>query len=647
MKQSLRRATPWLLMAALLALTALVYLPGLGGSYIYDDVSFIIANDGVHVTDLVPSHWAAASFSFPGGLHQGRWLGMLTFAANYYFGELDPFGFKLVNLVIHLVNGLLVFLLMRNLLALWRACCRHEATASDSLDDRVAAAVIAGVWLVMPINLTAVLYVAQRLESLSNTFVFLGLSWYAYARLRQWRGEAGAGGLWVSVIVCTGLGVLVKESAVLLPLYAACIEFFIARAQRADGTRSRAVLSLYCVLLLTPLVIGLAWLATWIFGPSTYVRSFDSWQRLLSEARVLVDYIQWSLLPRLDVLTLYHDDIQPSKGLLDPPTTLACVIALLALMGIALWQRQRRPLFALGIGWFFCGHALTATVIPLLLAFEHRNYFASLGLAIAVTSLVSLEGFTNRRRIGIAIGTMIIAFYAFTTWMRAEEWSDPLRLALSESGKRPRSPLAQYERARAMIAAGTLNGRPLFDDALLVLQDNRSLPGAGIAYEAALITLTVRGGLPSDPTWWDSIVEKLKKRPPSLGDAQSLEHLSACFVNHDCKDGIDKLGEAFRVAMSHPHPSAYLLSAHGEFAWRIDHDLALAEREFRAAIEHSPGDSQVRALLVEMLLETGRRAEAKNEIDVLRRANRFGVFDGLIARLDGEIEGQAVATPPG
>ncbi|MGH8325083.1 MAG: hypothetical protein ACRETD_15030, partial [Steroidobacteraceae bacterium] len=326
------------------------------------------------MTTLHLSDWVAAAFSFPGGTHTGRWLGMLSFAANHYFTALDPFWFKLTNLVIHLVNGCLVFLMLRALLALRREC-EIVGAAPLRFNDAFAAVAIAGLWLVLPINLTAVLYVSQRLESLSSVFVFLGLAWYLHARLRFWRGEGGTIGLWLSLLVCTGVGVLVKESAVMLPLYAACAEFVITRGRDRDGRPNRAIYTLYTVLLVIPLLAGLIWLATWLFGPSTFARPFDTWQRLLSETRVWIDYIRWTLAPSLDALSLYHDDIQISRGLLDPPATFFALAALIALAAGAWWQRTRRPLFTLGIAWFVCGQLLTGTIIPLMLAFEHRNYF--------------------------------------------------------------------------------------------------------------------------------------------------------------------------------------------------------------------------------------------------------------------------------
>ena len=61
-----------------------------------------------------------AALSSPSSIFK-RPLASLTFAANYLAGGMDPFGWKLVNLVIHLLNGLLVYLVTRALLELTRA----------------------------------------------------------------------------------------------------------------------------------------------------------------------------------------------------------------------------------------------------------------------------------------------------------------------------------------------------------------------------------------------------------------------------------------------------------------------------------------------------------------------------------------------
>ena len=174
-------------LCGLAVLSIVLYWPGLSGGFAFDDLPFVVDNIDVHVTTLKLDAWVRAAFSFPAG-HQGRWLTMLSFAANYYFTGLDPFWLKLTNLAIHLLNGLVLFLLLRALFDLRQAACR---TASSFSADRApfVAAVVAGTWLLLPINVTAVLYVTQRLESLCTLFILCGLLVYLRARLRCYRHE--------------------------------------------------------------------------------------------------------------------------------------------------------------------------------------------------------------------------------------------------------------------------------------------------------------------------------------------------------------------------------------------------------------------------------------------------------------------------
>ena len=63
-------------------------------------------------------------------------------------------------------------------------------------------------------------------------------------------------------------------------------------------------------------------------------------------------------------------------------------MAIVVLIGAALALRKRRPLASLGVLWFFGAHALTSTIIPLELVYEHRNYFASLGLCLVLADVL-------------------------------------------------------------------------------------------------------------------------------------------------------------------------------------------------------------------------------------------------------------------
>ena len=177
----------------------------------------------LHVTTLATTDWVAAILSSPSSSLQ-RPLAMFSFAINHYLTGLDPVPMKMTNVAIHLINTMLVFGLVRSLIRVAAPRPDTERTTADT-----AALITAACWALHPINLMAVLYVIQRMESLSHTFVFAGLWLYIEGRSRQIAGRGGWGYVLVGLLPCTALGALVKESAVLLPLYAFTLEFCVFR----------------------------------------------------------------------------------------------------------------------------------------------------------------------------------------------------------------------------------------------------------------------------------------------------------------------------------------------------------------------------------------------------------------------------------
>ena len=175
------RVAQWGL-AALLCLVALVYWPGLRGGFDFDDFRNIIQNTALHVHFADPWRaWLAAAFSSPASDLQ-RPLAMLSFAVNHASTGLDPSWMKATNLAIHLCNTVLAWLLARRLLAL--------AGVASARRDAVALWV-AAFWSLACINLLAVLFVVQRMESLCHTFVLAGLLLYLAGRARLSAGRDG------------------------------------------------------------------------------------------------------------------------------------------------------------------------------------------------------------------------------------------------------------------------------------------------------------------------------------------------------------------------------------------------------------------------------------------------------------------------
>lgn len=683
MKPSCRRVPAAWWMAGALLLTSAIYWPGLSGSWLFDDYPNIVDNPGVHPNEISISALVSAALSSPASSLK-RPIASLSFAANYLLTGLDPFWMKLTNLAIHLLNGWLVFLLGKQLL--------HQAPPPGAEEHRaeIYAVLIATAWLLLPINITAVLYVVQRMESLANLFVLLGLLGYVAGRKRmlgnpslatpaitvaesapraKWRlTQLLDGGLLIclgSIVIFAAIGLLAKETAVMLPLYALLIEWLLFRFRVAtaaptiasshvhqpnpigsltgrkvwSGQKDWRLAGMFVAVLAVPMVIGLSWLTPNLLDPAKWAtRDFTLGTRLLSEARIVVDYVGWTLLPTFHALSFYHDDFAASSGLVTPWSTLSSILVLAGLCALIGRLRHRRPLAALGIAMFLGCHLLTGTILPLELIYEHRNYFASFGLLLIVVPLLLPKAGTTRAATFASVRHLLLGalflWWTVDTAVTAYAWGNPLNLAKELAERAPRSPRAQYELGRTYIIYSHYDlNSPFTRLAYAPLERAAALPDSSILPEQALIFMNSRMGLPLKETWWDSMIAKLAAKPAGIQDESSLATLTQCARDHRCNLPSQRMMEAFAAAMSHSFPSARLQSIYGDYAWNVLHDKSLGIKMTAQAVQEDPGEPAYRITLVRMLIDQGDMEKARQNIDTLQQLDVGGRLTGDIAGL--------------
>ena len=703
-----RHAGAGLLVVALLLVTA-IYWPGLSGGWLFDDYPNIVDNHGVQPSEVSIPALVRATLSSPASDFK-RPLASLSFAANYLASGLDPYAMKLTNLIIHLLNGLLVFLLARLLLRstgagthpvcegsyshigeeLSRTGC---APTEQERHTGIIAALIAAGWMLLPINLTGVLYVVQRMESMANLFVLLGLIGYVAGRRRMQAASTAllahhAGLRWIrfspdargfalcllSITVPTALGLLAKETAVMLPLYALLVEWMLFHFRTSSGKRDWRIIGSFVVVLVLPMLIGLGWLLPGLLKPEAWAtRDFTMDTRLLSEARIVIDYIRWTLLPTPDALSFYHDDFRISTGLLAPWSTLASLFLLVALVALMLWLRTRRPLAALGIALFLGCQLLTGTILQLELIYEHRNYFASFGLLLAIVPLLwapvaahrgfsafvgtpsaaNRTGFTSKsiaaeaaptgaRPFGLvrrALLACLMLHWTMLTALTAYAWGDPLRLAEDLASRAPQSPRAQYELGRTYIIYSHYDpASPFTALAYAPLEQAASLPKSSILPQQALIFTNSRMHLPLKGAWWDSMIARLKTHDPGVQDESALAALAQCARDGSCPLPTDRMAQAFEAALDHPKPSARLQAIYGDYAWNVLGDRALGLRMIEGAVNDAPNEPAYRITLVRMLLASSRPDAAMRQIQALQQLNIGGRLNSNIRELRQQID---------
>lgn len=601
------------LFTVLAILLTLLYWAGLHGGFFFDDRPSILLAEGIRMASLSPDALQQAWFSGGAG-PSGRPIAQLSFALNYLFSGFSPFAFKATNLAIHLVNGLWVFAIARQLLTSAQPLAKpsHLFLASGT---------VAALWLLHPIQLLPVLHVVQRMTSLSALFLLAAFSLHIQARTRG--GLAGVFMLCLSWLLLWPLSFLSKETGILFPVFVLAWELILHRQYKHNHqgwldrfAHSFAALAVLCALAV--LAYALSPRAQWLWAGYD-MRPFSLPERLLTEGRVLWFYLGLMLLPRLEVFGLYHDDILVSTGWLTPWTTLPALLGLAALLALAWWLRRRAPLLAFGITWFFVGHALESTMLPLELAHEHRNYLPLLGLVLAGGwgLLLSLQSKGERKTIGIALALASLAYFPFVTALRSNQFSnDGLRTQMEAQHHRA-SPRAQFEAGRVLAGlpdAVQANG-PTYSFALRHYEIAGELDPAFKMSWLAMIHLSCQASRTPESAWVNALSHRLQSTPFAPGDRTVLYSLKEMSIDGTICLSRTEIDSIFTAALANPGVgpgvAAMLHSWHADYFWLHEKDMPAARKALARSLALNPSNASNRLKWAQLLYLDGEREPAR------------------------------------
>ena len=506
----------------LCAVSAVIFYPGLSGPFIFDDQANILSNPyiSIHRLDLSTLYVSAASGS-AGPL--GRPISMLTFALNYFFsgGFNHTLGFKLTNLVIHIINGFLVFQVFKFLTNLQQRQENKPGLGNPDLKSSgYVALVLAVLWTIHPIQANSVLYIVQRMTTLSAFFVLLGLISYLAARTANNIKSTTKYILISAIPVFLILGLLSKENAILLLPFILLIEVFYFRDSRVlkflkQWNPWSAIILIVAGIFALILLINYS-----LTGYSG--RDFTLLQRLMTEMRILVFYLSLIFVPLLYKFSLFHDDITVSTSLLLPATTLYSLLLLASITVIAIVYRKRYPYLVFGWLWFLVAHSLESSFIPLELAHEHRNYVALVGPLFACAGLIDRAFRNLSRSANLLIFAMIFSSLALITYLRSTDWSSYQDLIVSESSYHPDSPRAQAALGSLLVS------KHLLPQGLEAMTRAHTLQPDEPGFLLNMLMINHMMGKKDPEDWRNALLDSFQKRPISPLSLQVLDYAYDC-----------------------------------------------------------------------------------------------------------------------
>ena len=464
----------------------IVYLNSLSGVFLFDDESSIVNN--VAIRDL----WSLDWFQL-----RGRPVTTLTIAINYAIGGLDPIGYHVVNIAIHIANGLLLYEVI--------VAAIEGLGAPNKRSPRDFAFASTLLWAVHPLCTQSVTYIIQRSEALAALGILATLycwsrgsqvSRYASGRERKsMRNENAArtltrGGLrgWsIAAVAFAMVAYGSKESAAFLPIIVLLYDrIFFSQSWRA--VRSRAM---WHVAMGLPVLVGVGVYATLFVGgehqDQTVGFSMDRinpWSYLASQPFAFAQYLWLSVLP---IKQSMDYGWLPSENQLTISLGLSlwfCIVLL------AVWLLIRKPLVGFLLAASLLILAPSSSFMPLQdIIFEHRFYLPLAAVCMLFVGIWDQVGSLISSRFNIVIGysqklagVAVLVAFGLLTMARNRDYFSSERMFASDAARNPENP-----RALANLAAARDFDNP--DDCIamyakaLQLYEERGFFYAGTRYK--------------------------------------------------------------------------------------------------------------------------------------------------------------------
>ena len=621
-----------------------IYFPGFSSGFILDDYPNIVSNKHLQIDSLDLSSISRATFSGNSGPLK-RPVSMLSFAFNIYLTKLDPFFLKLTNVLIHLLNGVLIYVLTFSLLS---ACKNKIFSRETELNIGHLSILVSAAWLLHPINLTGVLYVVQRMTSLSALFTLLGLIFYIRGRVSQLNGQSGIFCLVLSIFPCALLSVLSKENGALIVLYIFVIELVVFEFQTNSKRDKNLIFFYHLVFIFIPMIsVALFLLINQEWMLNNYKgREFSMVERIMTESRVLWHYLHMIITANIGKMSLSHDDIIISTELLSPITTLPSLISLVLLTGIAVFSRKRMPIASFGIIFFMVGHSMESTIFPLEIMFEHRNYLPSYGILLMLFYYLLKASYAIDKIIyGQLAACILIVFFSFNTYSRAGQWGDPLLFKFYEVENKPMSANANYQiaifYAKALDSAPVQNRDDAYTKAEKYFQRSMELRASKIEARISLLILASSNKRRITEEWIINLGDHLENENISSTAIASLNALLECHKRNECIISDENILLIIRAVLNN-----HSLSGRNATIMYLNIGRYFGSKGYPAnwvinmgklAIERSPDNIDSRIFLAGVYLILGEMEHAREQIVNARTKDKYNVFKEDIDKLENKL----------
>lgn len=416
--------------AILSVITAIVYYPSLNYPFQFDDIANITKRFSIRFDNPLSRWW-----------YHSRWFSDWLNRINFEISRFNPFYYRVFNLVIHIVAGLCLFFLVRELCNFLKkdSFFRHYST--------FIAFLCSGLFLLHPVQTQTVSYVIQaRLEGLAGCFVIATLLMYVNtvkAKNILIRALFGTFFVAFGMMACG-----TKEVVIVLPFLILLADWFFISQQTWSKFRKRFFL--HAVFLTLFIVLFVHYLGTrfikQVFSLKTCTGNnrgniitsgpFDvitPWNFFYSEFKVVLHYLYIFVWP-FNISVEYDWRLAPSFFSFQ---VIAPLMILLSMLGTAIYGAVKKRYFAFSFGflWFLLSIAPRSSIVPSPeLVCDYKTYLASVGIYFILSSAivyVLLWAYAQVRQLPkiflfhegvLACITVLIIFLGLSSYQRNLIW---------------------------------------------------------------------------------------------------------------------------------------------------------------------------------------------------------------------------------
>ncbi len=397
------RALRVLTVCVLTAMTVLAYVPVFWNGFVWDDDLYLVYNQQVQA-GITP---ASVAWAFTTG-HASNWhpLTWISLELDHQLFGMRPWGYHLVNLLLHLASALLLLWFLWKITgAWWRS------------------AVVAALFALHPLHVESVAWLTERKDVLSTFFGFLALLAYA-AYVQRPRAR------WYIVLLVTfAASLLAKPMLVTLPFVLLLLDYWPLRRFPPTVPLSRLLLEKVPLLFLSAASSA----ATWYV--QEHGESVQGLWRLPFLARIGNAVVSYLIYLRKTVWPADLAPFYPHPGITLPMWQALAAAAFLVVVCVAVvWLRRRAPYLAVGWFWYL------GTLVPVIglvqvgaQAYADRyTYVPLVGIFIALAwgagDLLARLSLRDRHVVAAAAATLVLLACTLLTWLQVYYWHDSVAL---------------------------------------------------------------------------------------------------------------------------------------------------------------------------------------------------------------------------